>query len=82
MGDLGASMVALSVALTLVGTAVATAWAQKVIGGAAIGVMAEKPELFGRGLVLMVIPETIILFGFVIGFLLLGLIPEVAAAVP
>ncbi|MEE9174009.1 MAG: V-type ATP synthase subunit K [Thermoplasmata archaeon] len=79
MGDLGASMVALSVALTLVGTAVATAWAQKVIGGAAIGAMAEKPELFGRGLVLMVIPETIILFGFVIGFLLLGLIPQVAA---
>jgi V/A-type H+-transporting ATPase subunit K len=71
-------MVAISVGLTLVGTAMATAWAQKVIGGAAIGAMAEKPELFGRGLVLMVIPETIILFGFVIGFLLLGVIPTVA----
>ncbi|MFQ5553563.1 MAG: V-type ATP synthase subunit K [Thermoplasmata archaeon] len=79
MGDLGAGMVAIAAGLTLFGTAIATAWAQKVIGGAAIGVMAEKPELFGRGLVLMVIPETIILFGFVIGFLLLGLIPEVAA---
>ncbi|MCJ2555227.1 MAG: V-type ATP synthase subunit K [Candidatus Thermoplasmatota archaeon] len=79
MGDLGAGMIAIAAGLTLFGTAIATAWAQKVIGGAAIGVMAEKPELFGRGLVLMVIPETIILFGFVIGFLLLGLIPQVAA---
>ncbi|MFQ5908372.1 MAG: V-type ATP synthase subunit K [Thermoplasmata archaeon] len=78
MGDLAAGLVAISVGLTLVGTAIATAWAQKVIGGAAIGAMAEKPELFGRGLVLMVIPETIILFGFVIGFLLLGAIPTVA----
>ncbi|MFQ5986495.1 MAG: V-type ATP synthase subunit K [Thermoplasmata archaeon] len=78
MGDLAAGLVAISVGLTLVGTAIATAWAQKVIGGAAIGAMAEKPELFGRGLVLMVIPETIILFGFVIGFLLLGVIPTVA----
>jgi V/A-type H+-transporting ATPase subunit K len=78
MGDLAAGLVAISVGLTLIGTAIATAWAQKVIGGAAIGAMAEKPELFGRGLVLMVIPETIILFGFVIGFLLLGVIPTVA----
>ena len=34
--------------------------------------MAEKPELFSRGLVLMVIPETIIVFGLVIAIQLLG----------
>lgn len=82
MGDLAAGMVALAAGLTLIGTAIGTAWAEKVIGGAAIGAMAEKPELFGRGLVLMVIPETIIVFGFVIGIILVGLIPEVAAAAP
>ncbi len=75
MGDLAVGMVALSAALTMLGTAFGTAWAEKVIGGAAIGAMAEKPELFGRGLVMMVIPETIIVFGLVIAIILVGMIP-------
>jgi V/A-type H+-transporting ATPase subunit K len=54
------------------GTGIAAAWAEKVVGGAAVGAMAEKPELFGRGLVLMVIPETIVIFGLLIAILLLG----------
>src|SRR3989304_926488 len=41
-------MVALSAALTILGTGVATAWAEKVIGAASVGALAEKPELFGR----------------------------------
>jgi len=65
-------MAAISAALTMAGTGLATAWAEKVVGGATVGAMAEKPELFSRGLVLMVIPETIILFGVLIAFLLLG----------
>ena len=63
---------ALSAAITMTGTGIATAWAEKVVGGATVGAMAEKPELFVRGLVLMVIPETIILFGVLIAFLLLN----------
>ncbi len=65
-------MAAISAALTMVGTGLATAWAEKVVGGATVGAMAEKPELFSRGLVLMVIPETIIVFGLVIAIQLLG----------
>jgi V/A-type H+-transporting ATPase subunit K len=34
--------------------------------------MAEKPELFGRGLILMVLPETIVVFGLVIALQLLA----------
>lgn len=68
-------MLALSAALTMMGSSFAAAWAEKVIGGAAVGAMAEKPELFVRGLVLMVIPETIVIFGLVIAILLLGQIP-------
>ncbi len=71
-------MLALSAALTVIGAAFATAWAEKVIGGAAVGAMAEKPELFVRGLVLMVIPETIIIFGLVVAIIMVGLIPTVA----
>lgn len=65
-------LVALSAALIMLATGFATAWAEKVIGAASVGAMAEKPELFGRVLPLVVIPETIIVFGLVIAFLLLG----------
>ncbi len=71
-------MLALSATLTIVGAAFATAWAEKVIGGAAVGAMAEKPELFIRGLVLMVIPETIIIFGLVVAIIMVGKIPTLA----
>ncbi len=63
---------AISAALTMIGTGFATAWAEKVVGGATVGAMAEKPELFSKGLVLMVIPETIIVFGLVIAIILTG----------
>ena len=63
---------AIAAALAITGTGIATAWAEKVVGGATVGAMAEKPELFSRGLVLMVIPETIIVFGLVIAIQLLG----------
>jgi len=63
---------AICAATTMIGTGFATAWAEKVVGGATVGAMAEKPELFTRGLVLMVIPETIIVFGFVVALILTG----------
>ena len=65
-------MIALSVAIIMAGTGLAAAWAEKVVGGAAVGAMAEKPELFGKGLTMMVLPETIVIFGFAIAFLLMG----------
>jgi len=60
----------MAVALTVLGTGFATAWAEKVIGAAAVGAIAEKPELFARVLTMLVIPETIIVFGVVMAFLL------------
>src|SRR5439155_21665820 len=63
---------AISAAITMAGTGIATAWAQKVVGGATVGAMAEKPERFGRGLVLMALPETIVVFGRVLGLQLLS----------
>jgi len=72
LGDVGAAGVAIAAALTVLGTGLATAWAEKVIGAASVGAIAEKPELFGRVLPLVVIPETIVVFGLVIAFLLLG----------
>ena len=65
-------LIAMAVALTMALTALATAWAEKVVGAAAVGAMAENEKLFGKGIVFMVLPETIVLFGFAMAFLLLG----------
>jgi len=65
--------IAIGAALSLGLSALAAAWAEKAIGAAAIGAMAEKESLFGKGLILTVIPETIVIFGLVVSILVLGL---------
>lgn len=66
-------MVAVGAAIAIAGTAIAAAWAEKEIGTAAVGAIAEKPELFVNGLILTVIPETLVIFGLVIAYLILQL---------
>ena len=66
-------LIALSAAIAIGSSALASAWAEKSIGTAAIGAMAEKEQLFGKALVLTVIPETIVIFGLVIAILIIGL---------
>ncbi len=68
--DTGAIAIAAGLAIGL--AAIATAWAEKEIGSAAIGAMAENDKIFGKALIMVVIPETIIIFGFLIAFLLTG----------
>ncbi|MDD2439165.1 MAG: V-type ATP synthase subunit K [Methanosarcinaceae archaeon] len=65
-----AGMKALSAALAITVTGLASAWAEKEIGTAAIGAMAENEGLFGKGLILTVIPETIVIFGLVVALLI------------
>jgi V/A-type H+-transporting ATPase subunit K len=65
-------LIAMAAAIAMVGSAIATAWAEKVVGAAAVGAMAENESLFGKGIVFMVLPETIVIFGLVIAFMLLG----------
>ncbi len=61
----------LSAALTIGCSAFATAWAQGKIGSAAIGAMVEKKELVGPLIILVAIPETIVILGFVIAYLII-----------
>lgn len=65
-----AGMRALGAALAITVTGLASAWAEKEIGTAAIGAMAENEGLFGKGLILTVIPETIVIFGLVVALLI------------
>ena len=67
-------MIAIAAGIAIGASALATAWAQKTIGAAAVGAAAENEKMFGRGLIYMVIPETIVLFGLIIAFLLVGLV--------
>ena len=43
------------------------------VGLVAVGAMAEKEELFGKGLILTVIPETLVIFGLVVSILIMGM---------
>ena len=65
-----AGLIAIGAGLAIGLSSIGAAIAEKAIGSAAIGAMAEKEELFGKGLILTVIPETIVIFGFVIAIMM------------
>jgi len=67
-----AATIAMAAAAVIGLAALATAWAEKEIGSAAVGAMAENDKIFGKALILMVIPETIIIFGFLIALMIVG----------
>ncbi len=73
MADINTGLIAIGAGIAIVGTAYAAAIAEKEIGTAAIGAMAEKEELFGKALILTVIPETLVIFGLVVAIMILGL---------
>jgi V/A-type H+/Na+-transporting ATPase subunit K len=64
-------LIAVGAGIAVAGGCIGTGIAQGAIGSAGMGVLAEKPEEQGKVLFFMVIPETIIIFGFVMGILLL-----------
>ncbi len=74
VADIGGGLAAIGAGLALLGAGIGTGLAQKDIGAAAVGAVAEKPELLGRVIVFVAIPETILVFGFVIAYFLYGLI--------
>jgi V/A-type H+-transporting ATPase subunit K len=61
----------LSAALAIGVSALATAWAQSRIGAAGAGTIAEKPELRGTVIIMLAIPETMVILGFVIAVMIL-----------
>jgi len=49
--------------------AIGAGYAERGIGSAAVGAMAEDPSMFGRGLLMTVLPETLVIFAIVVIFL-------------
>ena len=49
-----------------------TGWAQSKIGAAGAGTIAERPESAGIIIIMLAIPETTVILGFVIAIMLMG----------
>lgn len=63
-------LIALSAAIAISVPALATALAQSRIGAAMAGAIAERPELVGSAIILVAIPETMVILGLVIAFMI------------
>ncbi|EMA01458.1 ATP synthase subunit C [Haloarcula vallismortis ATCC 29715] len=61
---LAGGLAALAVGLAALGSG----FAERGIGAAAVGAIAEDPDMFGRGLILTVLPETLVILTLVTVF--------------
>jgi V/A-type H+-transporting ATPase subunit K len=62
----------LSAALATAIGALGAAYAVGTVGAAAVGALAEKPELFGRVLILVGLAEGIAIYGLIVSVLILN----------
>jgi V/A-type H+/Na+-transporting ATPase subunit K len=69
--DIGTAIAAIGAGIAILGGAIGTGIAQGAIGSSGIGLVAEKPDQIGIALLFLVLPETILIFGFVISILIL-----------
>jgi V/A-type H+/Na+-transporting ATPase subunit K len=67
------ALIALAAALAIGLPALATGLAQSRIGAAGAGAIAERPEITGTIIIFLAIPETMVILGFVVAFLILGM---------
>ena len=70
-GDLATVGIAIGAALVVSISALATGIAQARIGAAGCGTIAERPEAAGTVIILLAIPETMVILGFVVGMVIL-----------
>ena len=70
--DLGT--LAIGAALAVGITAIGTGLAQARIGAAGIGAITEDPEITGRVVLLVAIPETMVILGFAVSAMILLLL--------
>ena len=64
-------LIAIAAAIAVGVSAIATAWVQSRIGSAGAGALAEKPEVRGTINVMLSIPETLLILGYVVAVLIL-----------
>jgi V/A-type H+-transporting ATPase subunit K len=65
-------LIAMGAALAVGLPALGTGWAQSRIGSAGAASLAEKPELSSTIIIMLAIPETMVILGFVVAILILS----------
>jgi V/A-type H+/Na+-transporting ATPase subunit K len=65
------SLIMVAAALAIGLSSLATAWAQSRIGAAGAGTIAEKPDMRGTVIIMLAIPETMVILGFVVAVMIL-----------
>ncbi len=68
---MGLVWITLAAAGAIALTALATSWAQSKIGASIAASLAEKPELRTTAVLMIAIPETMVVLGFVVAVLIL-----------
>jgi V/A-type H+-transporting ATPase subunit K len=69
--DITVGIIAAAAAIAVGLTALGTGLAQSRIGAAGAGTIAEKPEASGTIILLVAIPETMVILGFVVAIVML-----------
>lgn len=67
-------LIAIGAGLAVGLAAIGTGLAQGRIGAAAVGAVAEKPELLGRAILFVAIPETLVILGFAVAAMVVVLL--------
>lgn len=74
MSTMEVGLLAIGAGLAIGLAALATGYAQARIGAAGIGALAEKPELTGRVILLLALPETLVILGFAVAAMIILLL--------
>ncbi|MBS3165348.1 hypothetical protein J4439_08015 [Candidatus Woesearchaeota archaeon] len=72
-GSIATGLIAVGAGLAVGLSAIGSGLGEQQIGAAAVGAIAENEEMFGKGLIFTVIPESLVIFGLVVAILILGL---------
>lgn len=65
------AVITLAAAVAISIPAMATAWAQSRIGAAGVASLVERPEMSGTVIIMLAIPETMAILGFVVAVLIM-----------
>jgi V/A-type H+-transporting ATPase subunit K len=70
MVDIGTGLIAIGAGVAVGLAGLGSGMAEATIGAAGVGAIAEDPKMFGKSITMVVIPETIVIFGLVMAILL------------
>ena len=68
----GSSAALIGAAIAVAGSTIGAGIAVAYVGAAALAAMSERPELFGRAMVIVGLAEGIAIYGLIVGIILIG----------